>query len=72
MNADHADTRSAHLDLEDLIAEVTGQAIGARAREHLASCELCRTETTRWNLVAEGVRGLAAAAPEEARPAGRS
>jgi hypothetical protein len=40
--------------------------------QHLASCELCRTETTRWNLVAEGVRGLAAAAPEEeAQPARR-
>jgi hypothetical protein len=71
MNADRAETRSSHLDLEDLIAEVTGQAIGARAREHLASCEHCRTEATRWNLVADGVRGLAAAAPQEAQPARR-
>jgi len=71
MNADSADTRSPHLDLEDLIAEVTGQPIGGRAREHLASCAHCQLEANRWNLVADGVRGLAADAPEapqHARP----
>jgi hypothetical protein len=69
MNADSAETRFPHLDLEDLIAEATGQPNGARAREHLAGCERCRLEANRWNLVAGGVRGLAAAAPEAAQPA---
>jgi len=68
MNAD-PDTRSPHLDLEDLIAEATGQPIGDRAREHLAACEHCQLEANRWNLVAGGVRGLVAAAPEAAQPA---
>ena len=69
MNADPADTRSPHLDLGDLIAGAAGQPAGDRAREHLASCEHCRREANRWNLVADGVRGLAAAAPETAQPA---
>jgi hypothetical protein len=69
MSTDPADTRSPHLDLGDLIAEVTGQAIDDRAREHLTSCEHCRVEANRWDLVADGVRGLAAAAPEAAPPA---
>ena len=66
MNAGPADT---HLDLGDLIAEVTGQPIDDRAREHLARCEHCRAEAKRWDLVAGGVRGLAAATPETAQPA---
>jgi hypothetical protein len=70
MNADPADTRHPHLDLGDLIAGAAGQPVGDRAREHLASCEHCRREANRWNLVADGVRGLAAAAPEAAQPAG--
>jgi hypothetical protein len=69
MNAGPADTRSPHLDLEDLIAEVTGQAIDDRAREHLARCEHCRAEANRWDLVGGAVRGLAAATPEPAQPA---
>ena len=69
MNADPADTRSPHLDLGDLIAGAAGQPIDDRAREHLASCEHCQLEANRWNLVADGVRGLAAAAPETAQPA---
>ena len=69
MNTDPASTRSPHLDLEDLIAEVTGHTTGGRAREHLAACERCRAEASRWNLVADGVRDLAAAAPEVAQPA---
>ena len=69
MNADPTDTRYPHLDLGDLIAEATGQVLEDRAREHLASCEHCRREANRWNLVADGVRGLAAAAPGTAQPA---
>ena len=53
MNAGPADT---HLDLGDLIAEVTGQAVDDRAREHLARCEHCRAEANRWDLVAGGGR----------------
>ncbi|MFI5065969.1 MAG: hypothetical protein ACHP9Z_18610 [Streptosporangiales bacterium] len=68
MNAGPADTRSHHLDLGDLVAEVTGQAIDDRAREHLTRCEHCRAEANRWGLVAGGVRGLAAATPEAAQP----
>jgi hypothetical protein len=69
MNADPTDTRHPHLDLGDLIAGAAGQPIGEQAREHLAGCEHCQREASRWNLVADGVRGLAAAAPETARPA---
>jgi len=69
MNTDPADTRYPHLDLEDLIAGAAGQPIGDQAREHLARCEHCRREANRWNLVADGVRGLAAAAPGTAQPA---
>lgn len=62
---------STHLDLEDLIAEVNGQAISDQAREHLAGCAQCRREANRWNLVAGGIRDLAAGAaeaPELAQP----
>jgi len=69
MNADPTDTRYPHLDLGDLIAGAAGQQAGDRAREHLASCEHCQREANRWNLVADGVRGLAAAAPQTAQPA---
>jgi hypothetical protein len=62
-------TNSAHLDLGDLIAEVTGQAIGDQAREHLADCEQCQCEANRWNLVADGIRDLAAEAAEAPQPA---
>jgi hypothetical protein len=68
MNADPTGTQYPHLDLEDLVAGAAGQPLGDRAREHLASCEHCQREANRWNLVAEGVRGLAAAAPETAQP----
>ena len=70
MNAGPADTHFPHLDLGDLIAETTGRPISDRAREHLADCEHCQREASRWNLVAGGVRGLAAAAPQAAQPAG--
>ena len=69
MNTGPADTSSTHLDLEDLIAEVNGQTIDDKAREHLARCEHCRAEVNRWDLVAGGVRGLMAATPEAAQPA---
>src|SRR3974390_3332695 len=69
MNTGPADTRSPHLDLADLIAEVNGQAIDDRAREHLARCEHCRAEANRWDLVAGGVRGLEGGTPEPAQPA---
>jgi hypothetical protein len=58
-----------HLDLADLIGEATGQEADGRVLEHLASCGDCRAEANRWNLVADGVRGLAAATPEVAPPA---
>jgi Domain of unknown function (DUF5666) len=69
MNTDPLDTRSPHLDLGDLIAGAAGQPIDDRAREHLASCEHCHLEANRWNLVADGIRGLAASAPEAVQPA---
>ena len=69
MNADSAGARYPHLDLRDLIAVAAGQPAGDRAREHLAGCEHCQREANRWNLVADGVRGLAAAVPETAQPA---
>jgi hypothetical protein len=50
----NADTRSPHLDLEDLIAEAAGQPIGDQARDHLTGCEHCQLEANRWNLVADG------------------
>ena len=64
MNADPTDTRSRHLGLDDLIAEANGQPMGDAAGQHLAGCEHCQLEASRWNLVADGVRGLAAAATE--------
>jgi hypothetical protein len=69
MNTDPADSRNPHLDLGDLIAGAAGQPIGDRARDHLAGCEHCRREATRWTLGADGVRGLGAAAPGAAQPA---
>jgi hypothetical protein len=69
MNTDPADTRHLHLDLEDLMASAAGQPVGDRAQQHLASCEQCQREATRWDRVADGVRGLAAAAPGTAEPA---
>lgn len=68
MNTD-TDTRGAHLDLGDLIAGAAGQPAGGRAAAHLAGCESCQREMDRWSLVAEGVRGLAAAAPQAPQPA---
>jgi hypothetical protein len=70
MNAGSTDTRFPHLDLGDLIAEVTGRPISGQAREHLAGCGHCQREANRWNLVADAVHGLAAAAPEAVQPAG--
>jgi hypothetical protein len=69
MNVSPADTRPPHLDLTDLIADVTGQPVADQARQHLLGCAHCRGEADRWALVAGGVRGLAAAAPQVAQPA---
>lgn len=69
MNADPTGTGYAHLDLADLIAVAAGQPVGDRARVHLGGCEHCQREANRWSLVAGGIRGLAAAAPETAGPA---
>lgn len=69
MNTDPPGTRSPHLDLGDLIAGAAGQPTDDRTREHLAGCEHCRLEANRWNLVADGIRGLAASAPEATQPA---
>jgi hypothetical protein len=69
MNADPTGTQYSHLDVGDLVAGAAGQPVGDRAREHLAGCEHCQREANRWNLVADGVRDLAAAAPETAQPA---
>jgi hypothetical protein len=69
MNTDPADTRSPHLDLGDLIAQVTGQPVADQAREHLASCAHCQLEANRWNLVCDGIRSLAVGVPEVSQPA---
>jgi hypothetical protein len=61
MSTNSADAR--HLDLGDLIAEVTGQPISGQALAHFADCAHCQREANRWNLVAGGIRGLAADAP---------
>jgi Domain of unknown function (DUF5666) len=68
MNADSADTRYPHLDLDDLIAGAAGQPLRDRAKDHLANCEDCQRETNRWNLVADGVRGLVADSSETPPP----
>ena len=68
MNTGPADTRSSHLDLDDLVATASGRATDPRVREHLASCEHCRAEANRWDLVAQAVRGLTAATSAAARP----
>jgi hypothetical protein len=68
MNTDSTDASYPHLDLGDLIAEAAGQPASDRAREHLAGCEHCRREANRWNLVADGIRGLADAVSAAAQP----
>jgi hypothetical protein len=65
-------THDRHLDLEDLIAAVNGQAVDDQAREHLARCPACQAEANRWDLIAAGIHGLAAgadAAPDAAQAA---
>jgi hypothetical protein len=69
MNADRTDTRDPHLDLGDLVAGAAGQPVGDQARSHLARCQECQREAGRWDLVADGIGGLAAAAPPAAPPA---
>lgn len=64
MNTGPAHTRSSHLDLAELIAGAAGQPVDDDARAHLARCGECRAEASRWNIVADGVRSLAADAME--------
>jgi hypothetical protein len=64
MNPDSADTRFPHLDLGDLVAGATGQAMDDPAREHLDGCAACQLELDRWGIIADGVRSLAADVPE--------
>jgi hypothetical protein len=52
-----------HLDLEELLAEINGDALGDRAWAHLITCDYCRTEAERWAAVAGGVRHLVAVTP---------
>lgn len=68
MNRDAADTtRNPHLDLGDLIAMAADHPVSGQAQQHLTGCEDCQREANRWNLVAAGVRDLAAVAPETAQ-----
>jgi hypothetical protein len=50
-----------HLDLGELLAGVAGEPLGEQARDHLASCRDCRSETQRWGATADGTRLLVAA-----------
>jgi hypothetical protein len=56
-------TESPHLDLEELLAEVNGEAEARPARAHLSACPSCQAEAERWRSVADGVRYLIATAP---------
>jgi photosystem II stability/assembly factor-like uncharacterized protein len=51
---------SLHLDLADMLAEVSGDTAGEQTRAHLFVCADCRAETRGWAAVAGGVRYLAA------------
>jgi hypothetical protein len=51
-------TESAHLDLQELLAEVDGGAVSDLAREHLTACGRCHDDALRWGAVAGGVREL--------------
>ena len=68
MNANPAGSSFPHLDLEDLIAAANGHRIGDRGQQHLGGCDRCQLEAARWNLVADGVRGLAAPVLEATVP----
>ncbi len=60
--------RSIHLDLEELLSDINGDAVSERVWAHLATCGSCRAEARRWETVADGVRGLVATTPEIALP----
>ena len=49
---------STHLDLEELLAEVDGEAVSDLARAHLATCGRCHADALRWGTVAGGVHEL--------------
>jgi hypothetical protein len=50
-----------HLDLGELLAGVAGESLSEQARDHLASCRDCRSETQRWGATSDGTRLLVAA-----------
>ncbi len=51
---------SRHLDLADMVAEVSSGPADEQVRGHLAICAGCRAESGSWAAVASGVRYLAA------------
>jgi hypothetical protein len=57
-----------HLELEELFAEINGEAVDDRVRTHLATCPRCRSEAELWEGVAGGVRHLVAATPSPEWP----
>ena len=52
----------------DAFAGAAQDSLGRAAFERIISCEHCRVEANRWDLVADGVRRLAAATPQVAPP----
>jgi hypothetical protein len=50
-----------HLDLEELLAGVTGEPLSEHARDHLESCPDCRSEIKRWGTTSDATRMLVAA-----------
>ena len=71
MNADSADTRYPHLDLDDLIAGAAGQPVHYRAREHLANCEHCQRVRTGGTLLPTGSEVWQPAPRRRPSPSGR-
>lgn len=55
-----------HLSLEELLAEINGDALDDQAWTHLTVCDHCRVEAGRWSTVAAGVCHLVADSPSPA------
>jgi hypothetical protein len=51
--------QSPHLDMADMLSQVTGRAVDDDVRTHLAACADCEAEVRNWAAVAGGVRHLA-------------
>jgi hypothetical protein len=49
-----------HLDLDQLLAEVTGEPNPAPTSDHLASCSACQSELSRWTRTFAGTQRLMA------------